>query len=484
MESPNLSTSPVDGGPHGAPAPTSLLSRNLGVGSIMFMVVAAAAPLAVVAANLPVLIAQSANAGAPFYFGVCTVLLVVFSVGFTLMSRYVPNAGAFYSYIQAGLGRVTGTGAAAVAICSYTLLLIGVTAYFGVAARSLLSSGIPWWVFSLGLVALVALLGYRDIELSSKVLVVVLALETLVVIVMDIGVFVHNGAIGQSSMVPLSTLGVGVPALGVMFAFYSFIGFEATAVFRNEARDPDRTIPRATYIAVVVIGLFSAFSAFSAWCVVAGVGVDAVVQASADDPENVVLNLMGTAVAPILTNIARVLLVTSFLACALSFHNIVTRYVFALARKDVLPCKLGEVSAKHRAPSRASVVVSIVAAVAVVAAVVTGLDPVTDVFTLAGAASSLGVVILMTLVSVAMLFFFRTVDTGKGLWHTVIAPAISTLGLGAILILVITNFSLLTGTEAQAYGVMGFVLLSFVVGAIGAAVIRRRRPAVYAALVD
>lgn len=481
MNSPNLSASPVADDPHGAPASASLLSRNLGVGSIMFMVVAAAAPLAVVAANLPVLIAQSANAGAPFYFGVCTVLLVIFSVGFTLMSRYVPNAGAFYSYIQAGLGRVTGTGAAAVAITSYSLLLIGVTSYFGVAAKSLLSSGIPWWVFSLGLVALVALLGYRDIELSSKVLVVALALETLVVVIMDVGVFIHNGSIDQSSMVPLSTLGVGVPALGIMFAFYSFIGFEATAVFRNEARDPDRTIPRATYIAVVVIGLFSAFSA---WCVVAGVGADTVVQASADDPENVVLNLMGTAVAPMLTDIARVLLVSSFFACALSFHNIVTRYVFALGRKSVLPARLGEVSAKHRAPSRASVVVSIVAAVAIVAAVVTGLDPVTEVFTLAGAASSLGVVILMTLVSVAMLFFFRTVDTGKGLWQTVIAPAISTLGLGAILILVVTNFSLLTGTETQAYGVMGFVLLSFVVGAVGAVVIRRRKPLVYAALVD
>lgn len=481
MNSPNVSMSPVDGGPHGTPAPTSLLRRNLGVGSIVFMVVAAAAPLAVVAANLPVLIAQSANAGAPFYFAVCTILLVVFSVGFTLMTRYVPNAGAFYSYIQAGLGRVTGTGAAAVAIASYTLLLIGVTAYFGVAAKSLFSSGIPWWAFSLSLVAIVALLGYRDIELSSKVLVVALVLETLVVVIMDIGVFVHNGAIGQSSMVPLSTLGVGVPALGVMFAFYSFIGFEATAVFRNEARDPERTIPRATYIAVVVIGLFSAFSA---WCVVAGVGVDTVVQASADDPENVVLNLMGTAVAPMLTDIARVLLVSSFFACALSFHNIVTRYVFALGSKSVLPAKLGEVSAKHRAPSLASVVVSIVAAVAIVAAVVTGLDPVTEVFTLAGAASSLGVVILMTLVSVAMLFFFRTVDTGKGLWQTVIAPAISTLGLGAILILVVTNFSLLTGTKAQAYGVMGFVLLSFVVGAAGAVVIRRRKPNVYAALVD
>jgi amino acid transporter len=472
--------------PTNTPAPAdssalSLLSRNLGVGSIVFMVVAAAAPLAVVAANLPVLIAQSGNAGAPYYFLVCTALLVVFSVGFTLMSRYVPNAGAFYSYIQAGLGRVVGTGAAAVAICSYSMLLIGVTAYFGVAARNLLHTTVPWWVFSIALLALVAFLGYRDIELSSKVLVVALALETLVVIAMNVGVFIHNGGAGRSLGVPVSTLGVGVPALGVMFAFYSFIGFEATAVFRNEARDPDRTIPRATYIAVVAIGLFSAFSA---WCVVAGVGTDSVVQASADDPENVVLTLMRTVVGPIFADLARTLLVTSFFACALSFHNIVTRYVFALGQKKVLHASLGEVSAKHHSPSRASLVVTVFATVCLLASIVAGLDPVTVVFTLAGAASSLGVVILMTLVSLAMMVFFRRVDTGKGVWHTWIAPAISTVGLAVILVLVITNFSLLTGTQSQAFGVMGFVLASFVVGAVGALVLRARRPDVYAVLDD
>ena len=482
MDSPNSSVPIVEADTPNGPAPLSLLSRNLGVPSIVFMVVAAAAPLAVVAANLPVLIAQSGNGGAPYYFLVCTALLAVFSVGFTLMSRYVPNAGAFYSYIQAGLGRITGTGAAAVAVCSYSMLLIGVTAYFGVAAENLLSTGIPWWVFSLGLLALVALLGYRDIELSSKVLVIALVLEIIVVVVMNIGVFVHNsGTAGGSLTVPLSTLEVGVPALGVMFAFYSFIGFEATAVFRNEARDPDRTIPRATYIAVVVIGLFSAVSA---WCVVAGVGVDSVVQASADDPENVVLDLMGSVAGAILGDIARVLLVTSFFACALSFHNIVTRYVFALAQKNVIPGSFGEVSTKHHAPSRASLLVSVFAAVCLIAAIAAKLDPVTVVFTLAGAASSLGVVILMTLVSVAMLVFFRRVDTGKGVWHTVVAPAVSTLGLGVILVLVVTNFSLLTGTQAQAYGVMGFVLASFVIGAIGAVIIRSRRPEVYENLDD
>ncbi len=38
------------------------------------------------------------------------------------------------------------------------------------------------------------------------------------------------------------TLTSGAPGIGLMFAIAGFIGFEATAVFRDEARDPDRTI--------------------------------------------------------------------------------------------------------------------------------------------------------------------------------------------------------------------------------------------------
>jgi amino acid transporter len=38
-----------------------------------------------------------------------------------------------------------------------------------------------------------------------------------------------------------------------------FVGFEATAIYREEARNPDRTVPHATYIAVGFLGLFYAF---------------------------------------------------------------------------------------------------------------------------------------------------------------------------------------------------------------------------------
>src|SRR4051794_22196565 len=61
----------------------------------------------------------------------------------------------------------------------------------------------------------------------------------------------------------------------------AFIGFEATAVFRDEARRPERTTPRATYLAVLIIGVFYAISC---WALVEAAGPDhAVAVAVAQD---------------------------------------------------------------------------------------------------------------------------------------------------------------------------------------------------------
>lgn len=124
---------------------------------------------------------------------------------------------------------------------------------------------------SFSFLVIISLLGYRDIEVSAKVLGVALVLEALVVLIVDFAVFVKGGDNGLSAA-PLnpSHLFDGAPGLGLMFAFFAFVGFEATAVFRSEAKDPERTIPRATYIAVAIIGGLYALTSFA---VANGLGV-------------------------------------------------------------------------------------------------------------------------------------------------------------------------------------------------------------------
>jgi len=462
------------------------LHRGLGVGSIVFMVVAAAAPMSVVAANLPIIILVSGNIAAAAYFIVAMLVLLLFAVGFTLMSKHVRNAGAFYSYVQAGLGRIPGVGAATLALGSYIVLLVGVTAYLGAAVsnaiRHYAGAATPWWGWALLALGLVGVLGYREIELSSKVLGVLLMAETLIIVVLDVGIIGHGGRAGLN-LEPFepAVIVTGAPGLGIMFALFGFSAFEATAVFRNEAKDPDRTIPRATYLALVSIGVFYAASS---WAVVMGAGTaDAVADASRD-PQNMVLDLAVRYLGPLARDVMSVLLVTSTLACVLSFHNVITRYQFTLARSGVLPRSLGIVSPVHGAPSRSSLVVTAVSLACVAAVALTRIDPVQQAYTWLSGAATLGIVALMALTCLAVLVFFRKARRDQGAWRTVTAPGLGLLGLCAVLGLVLDNFPGLVGGTTEAIVVALLVAAAFLAGIVVALVLRARRPAVYRDLVE
>src|SRR3954447_26533641 len=129
------------------------LSGRLGVGSIVFMVVAAAAPLTVIAGTVPLGLAAGNGAAFPTTFALCCGILLLFAVGFCAMSRHVPNAGAFYSYIARGLGGAAGTGAAFLALVTYTAVQLAVYGYIGAVVDGLVQHyggpSLPWWLWSL-----------------------------------------------------------------------------------------------------------------------------------------------------------------------------------------------------------------------------------------------------------------------------------------------------------------------------------------------
>lgn len=121
------------------------LKRSLGTGAIIFMVLAAAAPLTATTGVLPLSILFSENSAAPLYFLVAVAVLGLFSVAYTAMSKTVQNAGAFYSYIEAGLGRTVGNAAAMLALGAYALTVLALTTYAGPFASQLANGYVGTW---------------------------------------------------------------------------------------------------------------------------------------------------------------------------------------------------------------------------------------------------------------------------------------------------------------------------------------------------
>ncbi len=463
---------------HEPTAPTAIdrpdgqLTGRLGTGGVVFMVIAAAAPLTVIAGNVPLSVGLGNGAGAPVGFVIAATVLLLFAIGFVTMTPHVREAGAFFSYVTEGLGKRLGMGIAVVALIAYTAIQLGVYGFMGWAVNDTVKAyggpQIPWPVYALVTIAIVAVLGYRHIELSAKVLGVALVLEVGVVVVLDAVIFASGGASGINveSFTP-STIMSGSLGVPVLFALTGFIGFEATAVFRDEARDPERTIPRATYLAVLIIG---GFYALSCWALVLAAGTDNVVEvanATLAGEGNMLLDTTEQYLGSLGRDLINVLLISSLFACVLSFHNVIARYQYVLARKGLLPAALGRVHPQQHSPAFSSATQTITATVLLAAFALLGLDPLVGVFGSMAGVATVGMVTLMLTTSVAVIAFFsRHPELRRGrAWQTRIAPGLACAGLLMSLWLVLSNFTLVTGGSVPVSIVLAVVpLVGLLVG--------------------
>ena len=452
---------------HEPPATGRQLRGNLGVSSIVFMVVAAAAPLGVIGGVVPLGIASGNGTGFPATFIASTLVLLLFAVGFTAMTPYVEEAGAFFSYVRQSLGLPVGIGIAFVALVSYVALEAGVYGLLGPAGASVveLAGGpsLPWWVFAAAAFAVTTYLGYRNIELSSRVLGVLLSGEIVIVLVLDLVIVANGGDRGLSSgIVNPDAIFSGSLGVGLLFAIISYVGFEATAIFRDEARTPEHTIPRATYLALVLIGVFYAVTS---WALISGWGDEQAVARATDSGATFLGDTAHRYIGAVGADIITVLYFTSLFACILAFHNVASRYVFALSQRDVLPARLSRPHDRHGSPHEASLWISGVVAVSVLLAVVFGLDPAAQFYTWFAGATTVGVVLLMVATSVAVLVFFARDRHGHSLWRVRIAPALGLAGLLGALVLILTNLNdLVGGSDVLAWAIVGVLATAFATG--------------------
>jgi amino acid transporter len=452
-------------------------------------VMAAAAPLTVVAGGATAGFAVTGITGIPLGYVVVALILAVFSIGYVAMSRRVLNAGAFYTYVTHGLGKPAGVGAAFVAVVAYNLMQTGLYGGFGVVAHDFASDRLglsaPWWMWALAAWATIAVLGGRRIDLNSRVLAVLLIGEIAVALLLAVAHVSHpaGGAVSFTTLSPdnLFTAGLGA-ALATAIAGY--VGFEGTAVFSEESKDPHKTVARATYLALAIIGLLYAFCA---WAMSVATGPDRIVERATADGSQLIFTLAGPYVPAALITLGQLLFVTSLFAALLAFHNTAARYFFALGREGVLPTVLGRTSPKTRAPIAGSITQTMIAAAVITTYVLAGWDPFTRMFFWLTVLGGLGVLILMTATSIAVLGYFTNARNrrGVGAGRGILAPGLATVGLGAVLGVTIAQAATLLGVDPTSplrWQLPAVFAVAAVLGVVWALILRTRRSDVYAAI--
>ncbi|MBB5868866.1 amino acid transporter [Allocatelliglobosispora scoriae] len=459
------------------------LRRTLSTPKIVFLVVAAAAPMAAMVGTVPLAFAIGGGPAVPAAFAFAGLTLLCFSVGYAAMSRHIVNTGGFYTYMARGLGRPPAIAGGLVALIAYnaaTIGLVGAFGYFAALIGSLHGLTLHWTVWAAIGTALMALLGYRQIEISARLLAILMICEVGILVLLDGAILGDLGgtALPSTSFDP-DTFGVAGIGVALMFAFISFIGFESAAQYGEETRNPRRSVPLATYASVVIISVF--YTATS-WIAVGAVGPDQVSAVAGEQLGELFFGLSFTHLGETATTAMQVLLCTSLFAGVLALHNAANRYLYVLGRERVLPGGLGAVHPRHGSPSRASVVQTLLTVVVVGAFAVAGLDPYLNLSTSMVGLGTLGIVVLQAMAALSIIGFFRR-HPERHWWRTVLAPLLGLAGLVVTIVLLVGNYSLISGTDSAIVNGLPWLIVAVAAGGIAyARWMRAARPQRYAEL--
>jgi amino acid transporter len=469
---------------------SALAADRLGPASVASFALTAAAPLMVVGGLIVAGWANIGVTGFPLGLVLIGAVLFLFCFGYVAMAQRIPNAGAFGAYIARGLGRPAGVAGSLIALAAYNALQFGLFGILGAAlsgfleSKGVLMGGEPvqWWLIALVAWVVTALFGVLRVDLNSKVLLTLLALELVIVLVYDAAFFANPSAEGFSfTAFSPGNLFVDSSAVAAVLVIVitAFIGFEAAPVFSEESRDSRRTIPAATFAG---LGLMLFIYVVSTWAIMVATGTGGVVAAAQADSQNLMFNLAAARLGAGFADAGAVLLITSAFAAMLSFHNTCARYTFALAREGVLPRGLAQTGARSGAPQAASMLQSALSLIVIVVYAFAGLDPINQLFFWGGALGGFGVLALLIATSLAVISYFARDTQGEPIWRWLLAPLVSAIALSYVFYEVVKGFHNLIGLpegHALAWIFPVAFLVIAILGAVWTLVLKSTKPEVY-----
>ena len=465
---------------------TTLRKNALGVSAIVFLVLAAVAPLTGMVVVASLAIALGNGGGTPFAFFAVAVVLLLFAIGYGKMSSELVNAGGFYAFVVKGLGRPAGLAAGFIATLGYNFFVVGTIGTSGFFMWVVIQAQTHWhmqsffsWLFwGLASILVAWLMALRGVDFSSKILGVSLVLETSILVIFDVAVLFKHGY--SFSAFSWHAINSGSLSIGLLLAATGFLGFEATSLFSEEAKNPLKTVPRATYTAITLIGIVLGVTT---WAVVSAIGVNSAQKVAGEHAASgdLVFSLGSQYLGSFMSDLMQWLLLVSLFAAMLAFHNSSSRYLFSLGRARILPNVLAT-TGRRGSPYVASTVQAGFAVIVAVIFKLSGADPIATVVPSMLGFGTLAILVLQALAALAIVVHFRR-KADPRIGTTLIAPGLGFLGLTYAVVMAFKHFDIVAGSTAKAVTMLPWLLVVALIGGVGYALyLRGQKPAVYESL--
>jgi amino acid transporter len=338
-----------------------------------------------------------------YVLGAISMLVVGLSIG--KLAQKIPAAGSFFIYVSRTLGPSWGMLSGWAMLAAYLTTAMALTVATSIFIKTMLTGlGVTYAPPMLLLYALISALAWflssRDIRISSRIGLSLEGISVAIITVVCLSVLFKYGLKLDMKQISLQGLAPNAVPQALVFAIFSFVGFESAATLAKETRNPTTTIPRAIIWTVIASGLFFVFTAY---VVTLGFADDATKLGASASP----LADMLSNESPLLTAVVYFGAAMSSFACALASLNAFARMLFSLGRYQFVHQSMGMVHAEHKTPHVALGVGAALNFLLCAAFVYAGAE--TDTYGWYGTLASFGFIVVYLLCSIcAPLYLKRT----------------------------------------------------------------------------
>jgi amino acid transporter len=283
----------------------------------------------------------------------------VFALGWivTNYAREIHSAGSLYDYVTRGLGQRVGTAAGWLYYGGVVVLMTGLLLLIGGYLQSTIQSEfkvnpLPSWAWTLIIIALIALILYRGVRLSTRSQLVLALISIIVVTIFFITVIAKLCSANSIKPFEPSSAADGWSGIffGVLYGVLLFVGFETAANLAEETPNPRREIPIAV---MATAGIATVIYVVATYVEVAGFHYSLKTISAAAGAPLFALGAPAGAGGYGGTWIDRLLELVVFfdmLAVAIGCAVSASRGLFAMARDRRLPAAMAMTSKKHGSP--------------------------------------------------------------------------------------------------------------------------------------
>jgi amino acid transporter len=288
-----------------------------------------------------------------------TVATVLVGANLNQYTKRSASPGSLYSFVVQGLGSNTGVISGWALVLAYLLTASAVLSGFINYANVLLSyAGITISPLVIGFAGAAAawFIAFKDIKLSARLMLAFEVVSLVLIFVLAVVVLAKTGFkidAAQFKLQGVTSYGIG---LGLVLAFFSFVGFESAASLGDEAKNPLKTIPGAVTISAIFVGIF--FIILSHTEILGFAGQATKLNESAAPLNDLAIFFGVSAFGPLISIGALI----SFWSCFLACTNAGARVLLSMGQHGLFHSSVGNTHEENKTPHIAITITTVLAA--------------------------------------------------------------------------------------------------------------------------